>query len=125
MVMPQALRTCSITSGFSGSPAEMHSRIWTLTADRSAWISIRQTVVGRRAVVVEPVVHGFADGDADAVVGDALVPAGVGAAGDDGPYAATRDPVREVGVGEQRGRGDHHGAGPDAAEHCLPQGDGV
>jgi hypothetical protein len=51
MVIPQALRTCSITSGLSGSPAEMHSRIATLTADRSAWMSIRQTVGGAQKVV--------------------------------------------------------------------------
>jgi hypothetical protein len=45
----------------------------------------------------------------------------VGAAGDYGPDVAAGDPVGEVGVGEQGGRGDHHRAGPDAAEHRLPQ----
>ena len=83
------------------------------------------TVVRRRVVVVEPTLDRRADGDADAVVRDPGVPAGLRAAGDDGPYAAALDPVREVGVGEQRGRGDHHRAGPDAAEHDLPQRDRV
>ena len=46
-VIPQALRTCSITSGFSGSPAATHSRSTLMSAaPRSAWMSIRQTVGG-------------------------------------------------------------------------------
>jgi hypothetical protein len=40
-VMPQALRTCSMTSGFSGSPAATHSLSTAVfAAPRSAWISI-------------------------------------------------------------------------------------
>ena len=51
-VIPQALRTCSITSGFSGSPAATHSRSAdTSAAPRSAWISIRHTVGGAQNVV--------------------------------------------------------------------------
>ena len=50
--MPQALRTCSITSGFSGSPAATHSRtVLTSAAARSAWMSIRHTVGGAQNVV--------------------------------------------------------------------------
>jgi hypothetical protein len=51
-VIPQALRTCSITSGLSGSPAATHSRSAEMSADpRSAWISIRHTVGGAQNVV--------------------------------------------------------------------------
>ena len=50
--MPQALRTCSITSGFSGSPAATHSRSAEMSAvARSAWSSIRHTVGGAQNVV--------------------------------------------------------------------------
>ena len=50
--MPQALRTCSMTSGLSGSPAATHSRSAEMSAaDRSAWISIRHTVGGAQNVV--------------------------------------------------------------------------
>jgi len=50
-VIPQALRTCSITSGFSGSPAATHSRNDdTSAAARSAWMSIRHTVGGAQNV---------------------------------------------------------------------------
>src|SRR6266511_2264657 len=45
-VIPHAARTCSITSGLSGSPAATHSRIGTFQEPRSAWISIRHTVGG-------------------------------------------------------------------------------
>ena len=51
-VIPQALRTCSITSGFSGSPAATHSRKDdTSAAPSSAWMSIRHTVGGAQNVV--------------------------------------------------------------------------
>jgi hypothetical protein len=51
-VMPQALRTCSITSGLSGSPAATHSRsVATSAAARSACSSIRHTVGGAQNVV--------------------------------------------------------------------------
>ena len=50
-VIPQALRTCSITSGFSGSPAATHSRSAEMSAAaRSAWMSIRHTVGGAQNV---------------------------------------------------------------------------
>ena len=50
--MPQALRTCSITSGLSGSPAATHSRsVPTSAAARSACSSIRHTVGGAQNVV--------------------------------------------------------------------------
>ena len=51
-VIPQALRTCSITSGFSGSPAATHSRSAEVSATaRSAWMSIRHTVGGAQNVL--------------------------------------------------------------------------
>ena len=51
-VMFQARRTCSITSGLSGSPAATHSRSAEVShTDRSAWISIRHTVGGAQNVV--------------------------------------------------------------------------
>ena len=46
MVRPQARRTWSITSGFSGSPAEFTSRRLTFHWPRSSWISMRHTVGG-------------------------------------------------------------------------------
>src|SRR3984885_10632971 len=50
--MFQARRTCSITSGFSGSPAPTHSRsVLTSAAARSACTSIRQTVGGAQSEV--------------------------------------------------------------------------
>src|SRR6266508_4275374 len=49
-VIAQAVRTCSITSGLSGSPAATHSRIGTFQLPRSAWTSIRQTVGGAQNV---------------------------------------------------------------------------
>ena len=50
--MPQARRTCSITSGLSGSPAATHSRSAAVSAaPRSAWMSIRHTVGGAQNVV--------------------------------------------------------------------------
>ena len=49
--MPQAARTCSITSGLSGSPAATSSRAGTLQRPRSSWIIIRQTVGGAQNVV--------------------------------------------------------------------------
>src|ERR1700728_3419107 len=50
--MSQARRTCSITSGLSGSPAEMHSRRLAVSQlARSAWISIRHTVGGAHSVL--------------------------------------------------------------------------
>ena len=51
MVTPQPRRTCSITSGFSGSPAPTASRGGVASRVRSAWISIRQTVGGAQNVV--------------------------------------------------------------------------
>jgi len=51
MVMPQAARTWSITSGLSGSPAEISSRSATFQAFRSSWISMRQTVGGAHSVL--------------------------------------------------------------------------
>ena len=51
-VIPQSLRTCSITSGFNGSPAATHSRsAETEAAPRSACSSIRHTVGGAQNVV--------------------------------------------------------------------------
>ena len=46
IVMPQAPRTFSMTSGLSGSPALTSSRSFTLYAPRSSSKSIRQTVGG-------------------------------------------------------------------------------
>src|SRR5712672_497002 len=51
MVSPQAARTCSITSGFSGSPALASSRSLTFQSLRLSVISIRQTVGGAQNVV--------------------------------------------------------------------------
>lgn len=51
MVTPQARRTCSMTSGFSGSPAATASRGGVRSCVRSAWMSIRQTVGGAQKVV--------------------------------------------------------------------------
>ncbi len=51
MVTPQARRTCSMPSGFSGSPAATASRGGVASADRSAWMSMRQTVGGAQNVV--------------------------------------------------------------------------
>jgi hypothetical protein len=51
MVMPQASRTCSMTSGLRGSPAPTSSRTGTCTRVRSAWISIRHTVGGAQNVL--------------------------------------------------------------------------
>src|SRR5579872_916711 len=50
--MFQARRTCSITSGLSGSPAPTHSRsVLTSAAARSDCTSIRQTVGGAQSEV--------------------------------------------------------------------------
>src|SRR6202041_2749794 len=55
-VIPQALRTCSITSGLSGSPAATHSRKKdTEAAPRSACSNIRHTVGGAQNVVTAQV----------------------------------------------------------------------
>lgn len=51
MVSPQARRTCSMTSGLSGSPAATTSRGGVRSTPRSAWISIRQTVGGAQKLV--------------------------------------------------------------------------
>lgn len=50
-VMPQARRTCSMTSGFSGSPAATTSRGFRRSWVRSAWMSMRHTVGGAQKVV--------------------------------------------------------------------------
>ncbi|CAM5234036.1 hypothetical protein SANTM175S_04848 [Streptomyces antimycoticus] len=52
MVTPQARRTCSMTSGLSGSPAARASRGGVRSWVRSAWMSIRQTVGGAQKVVM-------------------------------------------------------------------------
>jgi hypothetical protein len=49
--MPQWRRTCSITSGLSGSPAASASRSGTFQRPRSSWISILQTVGGAQNVL--------------------------------------------------------------------------
>ncbi len=51
MVMPQAARTRSMTSGLSGSPAATASRGGLASLVRSDWISIRHTVGGAQKVV--------------------------------------------------------------------------
>lgn len=51
IVTPHARRTVSMTSGFSGSPAATTSRGGVLSWERSAWISIRQTVGGAQKLV--------------------------------------------------------------------------
>src|SRR6202047_4806275 len=51
MVRPQAVRTCSITSGFSGSPALASSRNRTFQSLRLSVINMRQTVGGAQKVV--------------------------------------------------------------------------
>src|SRR5579864_3062759 len=51
MVMPQAVLTRSITSGFKGSPALINSRKGTFQAERSSRIRRRQTVGGAQSVV--------------------------------------------------------------------------
>src|SRR5689334_1973165 len=56
MVIPHASRTCSITSGFSGSPALAASRSFVFHPARSSVTSMRQTVGGAQKVVTpEPV----------------------------------------------------------------------
>ena len=50
--MPQAARTCSITSGLSGSPAPTSlAQRRRCQRPRSSWISIRHTVGGAQNVV--------------------------------------------------------------------------
>ncbi len=51
MVTPQAFRTWSMTSGFSGSPAPTTTRGGCFSAVRSDWISIRHTVGGAQKLV--------------------------------------------------------------------------
>jgi hypothetical protein len=51
MVTPQALRTCSITSGLSGSPAATTIRGGVASRVRSVWIIIRHTVGGAQKLV--------------------------------------------------------------------------
>nr|BFE68812.1 hypothetical protein GCM10020092_021130 [Actinoplanes digitatis] len=51
IVTPQAFCTCSITSGFSGSPAPTTSRGGFVHAVRSDWISMRHTVGGAQKLV--------------------------------------------------------------------------
>src|SRR5580698_5919629 len=51
MVMPHAVLTCSMTSGLSGSPAPISSRIGTSPSDQFSWISMRHTVGGAQNVV--------------------------------------------------------------------------
>src|SRR6185312_4733187 len=51
MVRPQAVRTCSITSGFSGSPALANSRSRTFQLLSFSVINMRQTVGGAQNVV--------------------------------------------------------------------------
>lgn len=51
IVTPQDCRTCSMISGLSGSPAATISRGGRRSADRSAWMSIRQTVGGAQKLV--------------------------------------------------------------------------
>ena len=57
IVTPQARRTCSMTSGFSGSPAATTSRGRVRSWERSAWISIRHTVGGAQKLVTGRAVH--------------------------------------------------------------------
>src|SRR6195952_5857368 len=51
MVRPQALRTWSITSGLSGSPAPQTSRKDTLKVASFSWMNRRHTVGGAHRVV--------------------------------------------------------------------------
>src|SRR5947208_17029601 len=51
MVRPQALLTCSITSGLSGSPAPHTSRNDTLKVESFSWMNSRHTVGGAHSVV--------------------------------------------------------------------------
>src|SRR5882672_5744624 len=51
MVSPHGVRTCSITSGFSGSPALASSRRRTFQSARCSVINMRQTVGGAQNVV--------------------------------------------------------------------------
>src|SRR3954470_17115698 len=51
MVRPQALRTWSITSGLSGSPAPQTSRSDTLQLSSFSWMNSRHTVGGAHRVV--------------------------------------------------------------------------
>src|ERR1700736_1521691 len=51
MVRPQAARTWSITSGFSGSPAPQTSRRLTLKSASLSWMNSRHTVGGAHNVV--------------------------------------------------------------------------
>src|ERR1700744_6786460 len=51
MVRPQALRTWSITSGLSGSPAPQTSRNETLKVASFSWMNSRHTVGGAHSVV--------------------------------------------------------------------------
>ena len=51
IVTPQCFFTWSMTSGLSGSPAPIASRSTLAPPERSAWMSIRQTVGGAQKVV--------------------------------------------------------------------------
>src|SRR5579864_549752 len=57
MVRPQALRTCSMTSGFKGSPALANSRRRTFQSLRLSVISMRQTVGGAQNVFTPQAVN--------------------------------------------------------------------
>src|SRR6267142_5165334 len=51
MVSPHAVRTWSITSGLSGSPAPQTSRKLILKAESFSWMNSRHTVGGAQRVV--------------------------------------------------------------------------
>src|SRR6478672_12281967 len=51
IVNPQALRTWSMTSGLSGSPAPQTSRKLTLKSASRSWMNSRHTVGGAHSVV--------------------------------------------------------------------------
>src|ERR1700722_636699 len=51
MVMPHAVLTCSMTSGLSGSPGPINSRIGIFQSESFSWISMRHTVGGAQNVV--------------------------------------------------------------------------
>ncbi len=49
--MPHAALTRSMTSGLSGSPAPINSRMCTFQMLKSSWMSMRHTVGGAQNVV--------------------------------------------------------------------------
>ncbi|MCY1302341.1 hypothetical protein D9M70_519910 [compost metagenome] len=71
--------------------------------------------------MVDPALHGLADGDAAQVVGQAVELAGIGTAGDHMADPAALQAVAQVIGGEQGGGRDQHGAELEGGKHDVPQ----